>query len=92
MPDEVFTITSAPVSMADDQRHRQRNYILSMGVRTACFLGAIVTPSPWRWVLVAGAVILPYVAVIFANAGRAPAAPAMTITVERSAIPSRTDD
>lgn len=39
-----------------------------MGIRTACFVLAIVTDGPLRWVLVAGAVFLPYVAVVLANA------------------------
>lgn len=39
-----------------------------MGVRTACFIGAVAVGPGWlRWVLIAGAVLLPYLAVIFAN-------------------------
>jgi hypothetical protein len=39
-----------------------------MAVRTLCFLGAIVVGDGWlRWILVAGAFILPYVAVVMAN-------------------------
>lgn len=50
-------------------------YLLSMGIRTACFLLAVValTVLHWRvvgWVLVAGAVVLPYIAVVMANATR----------------------
>ena len=41
-----------------------------MMIRTACFIGAILTPSPYRWFLLIGAVTLPYVAVVIANAGR----------------------
>ena len=41
-----------------------------MMIRTACFIGAIITPSPYRWFLLVGAVTLPYIAVIIANAGR----------------------
>jgi hypothetical protein len=40
-----------------------------MAVRTACFIGAVlVGPGPLRWVLVLGAFILPYIAVVMANA------------------------
>ena len=40
-----------------------------MGLRTLCFVGAIVVGSGWlRWVLVAAALVLPYVAVVMANA------------------------
>jgi hypothetical protein len=41
-----------------------------MGIRTACFVGAVLAPSPWRWLLVVGAIGLPYVAVVLANGGR----------------------
>ncbi len=54
---------------------RMRRYLVSMSVRTICFLLAVVTPSPYRWVFVAFAVFLPYVAVVAANTGRSPAPP-----------------
>ncbi len=42
--------------------------MVSMAVRTLCFVGAIVVGDNWvRWVLVAGAFVLPYVAVVMAN-------------------------
>lgn len=43
-----------------------------MGIRTTCFLLAIIFSGWPRWVLIAGAVLLPYVAVVVANAGREP--------------------
>jgi Flp pilus assembly protein TadB len=67
---EVFGITSAPTSLSDDQSGRARRYFISMMLRTACFILAVVTPSPWRWFFLVGAVFLPYFAVIFANSGR----------------------
>lgn len=41
-----------------------------MMVRTACFIAAVILPSPFRWIAVAGALLLPYIAVVMANAGR----------------------
>ncbi len=41
-----------------------------MMIRTFRFILAVVLPSPWRWVALIGAVTLPYIAVIAANAGR----------------------
>jgi predicted tellurium resistance membrane protein TerC len=67
---EVHQITDAGVSLTDDQAGRQRRYLIAMTIRTLCVLGAVLAPSPWRWVLAVGAVILPYVAVVMANAGR----------------------
>lgn len=48
---------------------RQRRYIWSMSLRTLCFVGAVLVGPGWlRWVLIAGAVFLPYIAVVMANA------------------------
>ena len=38
-----------------------------MAFRTACFIAMIFVDGPLRWVLFAGAVVLPYIAVIVAN-------------------------
>jgi hypothetical protein len=35
--------------------------------RLACFIAIFFVPGVWRWVLGAGAVFLPYIAVILAN-------------------------
>jgi hypothetical protein len=62
-------ITTAGISAAADTAGRQRRYLMSMALRTLCVVGAVVVGPGWlRWVLVAGAVALPYVAVIAANA------------------------
>lgn len=45
-----------------------RKYLFSMGVRTLCFLLAVIFSGPARWIFVVFAVILPYVAVVIANA------------------------
>ena len=67
--DEAVRITTASSNAQDEIWARQRRYIYSMALRTGCFLGAIfVGPGVLRWVLVAGAVLLPYVAVVMANA------------------------
>ena len=68
--DDVQSLTSARRPHSEDQRARQRRYLLSMVIRTVCFGLAIVVDGPMRWVFIAGAVFLPYVAVVFANAGR----------------------
>ena len=62
-------ITTARTSVADDIAGRQRRYLFSMAIRTACVVGAVtVGPGLLRWLLIAGAVLLPYVAVVLANA------------------------
>lgn len=73
----VYPITGARRSLSDDVAHRQTRYLISMGIRTVCFILAILVPGPMRWVFLAGAFLLPYLSVVYANAGRerAPRAP-----------------
>ncbi|MFD0370659.1 DUF3099 domain-containing protein [Streptomyces sp. NPDC059071] len=81
---EVFRITGARQGLADDVRGRQRRYVVSMSIRT---LSVIAAASLWNVerhvaivALVLGAV-LPYIAVVIANAGResAPSLPSTFI-------------
>jgi hypothetical protein len=66
---DAVRITTAATSRREEIAARQRRYVWSMAVRTACFVAAIAVGPGWlRWVLVAGAVLLPYVAVVMANA------------------------
>ncbi|MEL5989896.1 DUF3099 domain-containing protein [Microbacterium phosphatis] len=62
--------TSLPASPADDASDRVRNYLLTMGIRIACvILTATVTPYGWwTFAFAAGAIFLPYIAVVGANA------------------------
>jgi Flp pilus assembly protein TadB len=63
-------ITNAPVALSGDLKRRQKRYFISMMVRTFCFVLAVILPSPYRWIALAGSLLLPYFAVIMANAGR----------------------
>jgi hypothetical protein len=72
-PEDSVRITSATRSHSEDVSARQRRYLFSMGIRTVCFVLAIVFREHWfTWLFVAGAVVLPYVAVVIANAGASP--------------------
>ena len=71
----VHSVTSARTPLSQEQKARTRRYLIQMAIRTICFVGAVVAfsfgASPWVvWGLIGGAVILPYVAVVMANAGR----------------------
>lgn len=68
--DAAVRITTAASGASADISRRQRRYIVSMTIRTLCFIGAVaVGPGILRWVLVAAALLLPYFAVVMANAG-----------------------
>lgn len=73
-PDAAQSITGAPESLAADQARRARRYLVQMGIRVVCFLLAVLlwqrVPLWVSLVLIVGAVVLPYIAVLFANAGR----------------------
>ncbi len=66
----IYQITGARPGVRDDVNSRTRRYLFSMGIRTICFLLAVVTDGWLRWVMIAGAVLLPYLSVVFANSGR----------------------
>lgn len=67
---ENYSITDAPTAHSDDLGIRYRKYVISMLIRTGCFLAFVFVDHWIRWFFVAGAIFLPYVAVVLANAGR----------------------
>ncbi|MFF7201218.1 DUF3099 domain-containing protein [Streptomyces sp. NPDC008141] len=70
---EVFRITGARQGLADDVRGRQRRYVISMSVRTISVILAATLWNVERHVAIVALVLgilLPYVAVVIANAGR----------------------
>jgi hypothetical protein len=82
---QVFRITGARTSLQEDVRGRQRRYVISMTIRTLAVILAATLWNVERHVaivaLVLGAV-LPYIAVVVANAGRenAPSLPSTFVT------------
>ena len=69
--DAPVSITSARTSRSEDIRRREVKYLISMGIRTVCFVLAVVLSGPLRWVMVTAAFCLPYFAVVVANAADA---------------------
>lgn len=63
-------ITSMPESVEEERHARMRKYALMMGIRLACFVALIWVRGPWMFVFAAGAIFLPYFAVVLANAVR----------------------
>ena len=66
----VYSVTSARTSLTDDQLARNRRYMWSMSIRVVCFVLCIVTEGWLRWTFFVGALVLPWIAVVIANAGR----------------------
>src|SRR3954464_15450644 len=66
-------ITTRRRSPSHDVGARQRRYLISMGIRTACFVAAVFSIGHWYlWVFLVASLVLPYIAVVMANAGSSP--------------------
>ncbi|MBV9206194.1 MAG: DUF3099 domain-containing protein [Actinobacteria bacterium] len=72
----VHLVTQARRSRSDDIAYRQRRYLTMMGIRTVCFVIAVIlfiNHFGWLTAIPAvGAIFIPYFAVVFANGGREP--------------------
>lgn len=64
---EHAVITTASHGRTLDVETRTKRYLITMGVRTACFLAFLVVPGWWKVAALAGAALLPAFAVLFAN-------------------------
>lgn len=71
-----YTVTEARPGLSADIAYREKRYLIMMGIRTVCFLTAIlmfVNHLGWLTAIpVVGALVIPYFAVVFANGGREP--------------------
>lgn len=66
----VHSISDAREAHSTEMRSRMIRYTVSMSIRLVCFILVFVVPYGWlSWVMIAGAVFLPYFAVIVANGG-----------------------
>ena len=62
------SITTARAGTSVDTSQRIRRYTITMAFRTACFILAVTVAHGWlQWVMLAGAVFLPYMGVLLAN-------------------------
>ena len=91
--DEPFLVTTAGKSPQQELRERTRRYLVTMGVRVACFILAIVLfqlDLHWEAAFaIAGSLILPWIAVVAANAGPTrgdPSTPLLYVRPARDAI------
>lgn len=66
---DVHSITDARSAHSDEIRGRMIKYSISMGIRLVCIILVFFVEGWMQWVVIAGAVVLPYFAVIFANGG-----------------------
>ena len=62
------SVTTVAESRTEDQARRLKHYLVTMGIRTACFILLVVVDEWYRWIFAVGAVFLPFFAVVAANA------------------------
>jgi len=61
-------VTTLPLSPEQDRHRRVVRYAVMMGIRVVCIALCVVVPLQWMWIPALGAVLLPYFAVLVANA------------------------
>ncbi len=61
------SITSLPPSPEAERRSRMIKYTIAMSIRVACIFAMLFAQGWWLVVFAAGAIFLPYVAVVLAN-------------------------
>jgi hypothetical protein len=64
---EVISITDAAAAHSEDMRERMIKYAVAMGIRMVCLIMIFVVDGWFKLVAVAGAVFLPWIAVVIAN-------------------------
>ena len=68
MARQSIPITALPRSPEEDRHARMVKYLITMAIRIVCIGLCLVVQGWWLIVCVVGAVFLPYIAVILANA------------------------
>ena len=63
------SVTALPESPEDEHRRRVFQYVLAMSIRVVCVLACVWVRGWWLLIPAAGAIILPYIAVVLANVG-----------------------
>ncbi|WP_224091017.1 DUF3099 domain-containing protein [Arthrobacter sp. StoSoilB13] len=64
---EVHSITDAAAAHSEDMRERMIKYAVAMGIRMVCIILIFVVDGWFKIIAVAGAVFLPWIAVVIAN-------------------------
>lgn len=69
------SITTLPPSPEAERRSRMIKYTVAMSIRVLCIFAMLFAQGWWLVVFAAGAIFLPYVAVVLANVGGPTRAP-----------------
>lgn len=91
MPAQPPVITTLPPNPDADRHSRMIQYGVAMGIRIVCIALMFVVPGWWTLIPAAGAILIPYFAVVIANAAK-PAPPSDFETVRRDELTQGPDD
>lgn len=69
------SITTLPPSPEAERRSRMIKYSVAMSIRVLCIVAMLFAQGWWLVVFAAGAIFLPYIAVVLANVGGPTRAP-----------------
>jgi Flp pilus assembly protein TadB len=82
--EEVVLVTTAAPSPREERQQRERRYLITMAVRVVAFIVAIIVARGWvRVIAIALALVLPWIAVVVANAPRRTRGAAPTLYAKR---------
>lgn len=91
------SVTSVAQSPEDERKSRMIKYTVAMTVRVVCIVLAMVVQGWLMWLFFAGAIFLPYFAVVIANGvgtglskNAAPKAVAPTLVIDASSFTTST--
>lgn len=90
---EVQSVTNLHSSPEEERRRRMRGYVIAMLVRVVCIIVGVIVTGPLMWVCFAGAIFLPYFAVVFANAvGDSAAKKATAVSRQAATLTTKASD
>lgn len=62
------SVTNLDISPEEERKSRMIRYLVAMSIRVVCIVAGVYVEGWLMWVCFAGAIFLPYFAVIIANA------------------------
>lgn len=80
----IQSATSIDQNPEQERNARMRRYTIAMTVRMICLVLGVFTQGPLMWVFFAGAIFLPYFAVVAANVQSSSKAPTLAVAPTQS--------
>lgn len=82
--ERIQSATSIDQNPEQERNARMRRYTIAMSIRMLCLVLGVFTQGPLMWVFFAGAIFLPYFAVVAANVQSNSKTPTQAVAPTRS--------